>query len=125
MPPPLRSILAVLVFGSLSNGCFKATFVADPASVDREPTYEEWTDFYVFGLVGDERIDASRTCPGGVARVRTGANFVTGLVSVVTIGIYTPRKVYLTCYPPPLAPPLGSTPWITTPAPMMPAGGSR
>jgi hypothetical protein len=32
-----------------------------------------------------------------VARVRTGGNFATGLVSFVTIGIYTPRKVYVTC----------------------------
>jgi hypothetical protein len=32
-----------------------------------------------------------------VAQVQTGANFGTGLVSILTIGIYTPRKVYVTC----------------------------
>jgi hypothetical protein len=32
-----------------------------------------------------------------VAQVQTGANFATGLVSFLTIGIYTPRKVYVTC----------------------------
>jgi len=29
--------------------------------------------------------------------VRTRANVGTGVVSILTIGIYTPRKIYVTC----------------------------
>lgn len=80
-----------------STGCYRATFYRD-ASVSKGETHDEWTNFYVFGLVGDERVDVRPFCPGGeVAAVQTGGNFATGLVSVVTIGIYTPRKVYVTC----------------------------
>ncbi len=80
-----------------STGCYKATFFPDPSAV-RGETHEEWSDFYVFGLVGTEHFDVSQFCKDGqAAMVRTGGNFGTGLVSVITIGIYTPRKVYVTC----------------------------
>ena len=36
-------------------------------------------------------------CPQGAAVVRTGSNFWTSLVSVATIFIYTPHKVYVRC----------------------------
>lgn len=85
-------VLAVV----LTAGCFKATF-GDPTAVPGIE-HDRWTDFYVFGLVGDEVIDLREFCPDGrAAEVRTGGNFPTVLVTVVTIGIYAPRIVYVTC----------------------------
>lgn len=78
-----------------ASGCYKATFVQPRTAAGVE--HDEWTDFFLFGLVGEETKDIDGYCSGEVARVRTGGNFGTGLVSVVTIGIYTPRKVYVTC----------------------------
>jgi hypothetical protein len=95
----IRACLKVLLLAATlaSSGCYRATFYRDP-SVSKGETHDEWTNFYVFGLVGSEKVDVRPFCPGGdVAAVQTGGNFVTGLVSVVTIGIYTPRKVYVTC----------------------------
>lgn len=84
--------LAMLLF----TGCYRITFV--DRSVTPGVEHDEWTDFFLFGLVGHERVEVSRFCPSGeVAMVRTGGNFGTGLVGVVTLGIYTPRKVYVTC----------------------------
>jgi hypothetical protein len=81
----------------LMSGCYKATFYKN-ASVVKGEEHEEWTDFFVFGMVGTERIDVNRFCPTGEAAVvRTGGNVGTGLVGALTIGIYTPRKVYVTC----------------------------
>ena len=81
-------------------GCYKATFYRDP-QVTSGDQHEEWTNFYLFGLVGSESIEVSRYCPPNrVAMVRTGANVGTGFVSVVTLGIYTPHKVYVTCAAP-------------------------
>lgn len=52
----------------------------------------------MFGIVGTERVDVKKFCPtGDVALVRTGGNVGTGVVGALTIGIYTPRKVYVTC----------------------------
>jgi hypothetical protein len=79
------------------SGCYKATFHKN-ASVVKGAEHEEWTDFFVFGMVGSEQIDVKKFCANGDAAViRTGGNVGTGVISVLTIGIYTPRKVYVTC----------------------------
>lgn len=89
-----------LVTGALllaTSGCYKATFYKDASAVKGEE-HEEWTDFFVFGMVGSEQIDVKKFCANGDAAViRTGGNVGTGLVGALTIGIYTPRKVYVTC----------------------------
>lgn len=78
-------------------GCYKATFYQNPNAV-AGARHERWSTFFIFGLVGNERFDVRDFCgPESIAEVRTGGNFATGLVSLVTIGIYTPRKVYITC----------------------------
>jgi hypothetical protein len=92
----LRRWLLPLVLFFILPGCYKASFYRDP-SVVRGREHDEWSDFFVFGTVGKQDYDVSQFCPAEVAEVRTGGNFATGLVSVVTIGIYTPRKVYVTC----------------------------
>jgi hypothetical protein len=78
-------------------GCHRVTFVRDANAVAGEQ-HEEWTDFFLFGLVGKEQVTVEEFCPGGNASVvRTGGNVATGLVGGLTLGIYTPRKVYVTC----------------------------
>ena len=96
-----RALVAATMLGA--TGCFKATFISDP-SVVRGEMHDEWTSFFVFGLVGTEHVDVREYCRGAVAEVRTGANAGTVVVSVVTLGIYTPRKVYVTCAARPGAP---------------------
>lgn len=88
-------LAATVLFSSI--GCYRATFFEDP-DVQAGEEHDEWTDFYVFGLVGTEAFEIRRFCPTGqVAEVKTGGNFGTAVVSFLTIGIYTPRKVYVTC----------------------------
>lgn len=110
------------------GGCFKATFVADPSmanlgtapeeSAARGPTGEpvrvtkpvtgwssdEWHSFWLFGLVGTADVDARAVCPQGAAVVRTGGNVGTTLVTIATLGIYAPRKVYVRCHRAPGSP---------------------
>lgn len=87
------ALLALASFSS--SGCYKATFIDPNATAGEE--HEQWTDFFIFGLVGSEEIDVRRFCQGPVALVRTGGNFGTGIVTLLTIGIYAPRKIYVTC----------------------------
>jgi hypothetical protein len=85
---------------AVTAGCYKATFYQNP-QVTSGDQHEEWTDFFLFGLVGNQSIEVGRYCPpNSVAVVRTGANAGTGFVSVITLGIYTPHKVYVTCAAP-------------------------
>jgi hypothetical protein len=95
-----RRLGAALAMGAMllcASGCYKATFYKNPA-VTKGQEHEEWTDFFVFGTVGTETVDVKKFCGAAeVAQVRTGGNVGTGLVGAVTLGIYTPRKVYVTC----------------------------
>ena len=75
----------------------KATFVDDPSVAKKDPTHEEWTDHYALGLIGNEKYDVREWCPNAAGRVRTGGNAGTTVVTIATLGIYAPRKVYVTC----------------------------
>lgn len=92
------TLLCALLACALSGaGCYKATFIRD-AQAERGVEHDSWTSFFVFGLVGEQTLDVHEFCPNGrVAEVQTGANFGTGLVTALTLGIYAPRKVYVTC----------------------------
>ena len=90
-----RWLLLLLLIGQA--GCYRASFYTDPKLV-RGLEHDQWTSFFVFGLVGTQEIDVRNFCEGRpIAEVKTGGNFATSLVSAVTLGIYTPRKVYVTC----------------------------
>jgi hypothetical protein len=81
----------------LLTGCYKATFISNP-NVVRGADHDQWNSFFLWGLVGEETLDVRQFCSGGqVAQVRTGANFLTGLVGFFTLGIYAPRMAYVWC----------------------------
>jgi hypothetical protein len=56
-----------------------------------------WVATWVFGLVAAPEIDVRRECPTGAAVITTEQSFMNGLVAVVTLGIYTPQHVTITC----------------------------
>jgi len=63
-----------------------------------EPTREHWVPSYAFGIWGRSELDTRDDCPGtGAARVRVGTTWSTLLVSIATLGIYTPREVIVHC----------------------------
>lgn len=97
------ALVASIALGVFATGCHKATFVTSP-QVARGVEHDEWTDFFIFGLVGKQSFDVHQFCRGEVASVRTGGNAGTGIVTLLTLGIYAPRKVYVTCAADPNAP---------------------
>ena len=52
---------------------------------------------FIYGLVPPPPLNASGQCPSGVARVETQHRFVEGLVAALTLGIYTPMTLTVTC----------------------------
>jgi hypothetical protein len=114
--PIRRAFLAALIAIG-ATGCYKATFISNPQVV-RGADHDQWNSFFLWGLVGDETLDVRQFCSGGqVAQVRTGANFLTGLVSLVTIGIYAPRMAYVWCAAAPGAPAAASVHGVATASP--------
>jgi anti-sigma factor RsiW len=56
-----------------------------------------WTHTWLWGLVPASPIDVTSQCRSGIATVVTEQSFMNGLVGLLTIGIYSPRHVTITC----------------------------
>ena len=88
------SSLALVVF--LGTGCFhQVVQTGNPAGatvVDKQ-----FVPGWLFGLVPNTEVDVRKECPMGVAVVETETSFVNGLVGAVTLGIFTPQHVRITC----------------------------
>jgi GTPase involved in cell partitioning and DNA repair len=90
-----RAALLAVLLGAA--GCYKATFVRDQNAV-KGAEHDRWLDFWFWGLMNEQDVNVRDFCPDGrVAQVVTGGNFGTGIVHFLTLGIYAPRKVYVTC----------------------------
>ena len=63
-----------------------------------QPTYEESKPFFVFKLVGEHHVNVKEICgERDVQQIETVDTFVDRILSMVTIGIYTPRTVRVWC----------------------------
>jgi hypothetical protein len=56
-----------------------------------------WTHTWLWGLVPASPIDVTSQCRSGIATVVTEQSFMNGLVWGLTLGIYSPRHVTITC----------------------------
>jgi hypothetical protein len=87
----------VLCAALLIGGC-AATF--QEPKLARADDHSVWASYYLLGTVGRTELDVRDYCPSGHAsEIETGADLLTLAVSVVTIGFYTPRRVWITCAP--------------------------
>lgn len=88
--------LAGVVFALILTGCYHQV-VRTGAPAGNVVVERPWTATYLFGLVPATTINTAAQCPTGVAVVETQQTFVNGLVGVLTLGIYTPQTVRITC----------------------------
>ncbi|MGI9626057.1 MAG: Bor/Iss family lipoprotein [Longimicrobiales bacterium] len=84
---------------TLLSSCFHATVETGlpPSPVTVE---DDWADAWISGLVSPETVDLEGECPNGVSRVETQLTFTNQLVSFLTLGIYTPMQIVVTCAAP-------------------------
>jgi hypothetical protein len=80
----------------LSAGCYHATIDTGltPSTVQIE---KHWASGWIYGLVPPSTIETAAKCPSGVAKVETQLSFANQLVDFLTLGIYTPMDVTVTC----------------------------
>ena len=95
----MNRIVATIIAASLSAGCasyhavVKTGIEPGPRKVE-----DKWADSWVGGLVPPDAVDAEPGCgEGGVAVVETRISFVNALVSTLTLGIYSPMEIIVTC----------------------------
>ena len=86
----------VAAFALASSACFHQSIqsgLAPSTTVVEKQFVATW----LWGIVPATPIDVRQQCPSGVATVETEQSFVNGLVGVVTLGIYSPQRLRVTC----------------------------
>jgi hypothetical protein len=86
------AMAALLLTGACYHQIVQTGAPAGSTVVDKQ-----FVPGWLWGLVANNEVDVRRECPMGVAVVETEQSFVNGLVAAVTLGIYTPQHVRITC----------------------------
>ena len=86
---------AVLATCLLFSGCYQAQMTTGKAP-SNTVVEKKWAPSYLYGLVGAE-IDVSDECENGIASAERKFTFPNLLVNTLTLGIYLPQNVTVTC----------------------------
>jgi hypothetical protein len=80
----------------LLAGCYHATVETGlaPSNVVLDQSF---ASSWIYGLVPPKTVSTTSRCPDGVAKVETQLSFVNQLVGLLTLGIYTPMHIRVTC----------------------------
>jgi len=91
------SHLVLLAFIALgATGCYHAT-VETGLTPSSEVIEESFASGWIAGLVPPSTISAQAKCKHGVAKVETELSFLNQLVGALTLRIYTPMSIKVTC----------------------------
>lgn len=93
----MRSLAPAVLL--LLSGCFHATVEtgATPSTVVIDKPF---ASAWIYGLVPPSTVSTAEKCPNGVAKVETQESFLNQLVGFLTLGIYTPMHIKVTCAAP-------------------------
>ena len=83
----------------LANGlaCHTMNFEVERASPGGVEKIHDRKAFFLAGLVPTRTVDGREHCPNGVQSIREETTFGDGLLSVITLAIYTPRSSNYYC----------------------------
>lgn len=92
----LKKSIFLFSLAILMSGCYHAKITTDlePSARVYDQTF---ASSWIFGLVPPKTVDATEHCDNGVAMVETRLSFVNMLVGNLTLGIYTPMHIKVTC----------------------------
>jgi hypothetical protein len=90
------SVAGAITATLLLTGCFHQV-VETGLPAGGNTVTKAWAPSFVFGLVAGQPIDVRKECPGGIAFASTRMTFPNGLVGMITLGLFTPHEVKVTC----------------------------
>ncbi len=94
MRPTLKALALGLLIGL--PACYHATIETGlPAGNDIID--KSFASGWIYGLVPPSPVSTMAKCPHGAAKVETQLSFVNQLVNFLTLGIYTPMSIKVTC----------------------------
>lgn len=85
--PTAFVLLAACWHATVETGLTPSTVVIDKA----------WASSWIYGLVPPKTVETASRCPDGVAKVETELTFLNQVVHILTLGIYTPMRIRVTC----------------------------
>ena len=92
----MRRLLVVPIVILLSVGCYHAT-VDTGLPPSNEQIKKSFASSWIAGLIPPSTVETASKCPNGVAQVDTQLSFVNQIVGMLTLGIYTPMEIVVTC----------------------------
>lgn len=91
-----KSAVLLVAFCALP-ACYHAT-IETGATPDTNTTIKQnWASSWIYGLVPPSTVSSAAKCTSGVASVETQLSFLNELVGFLTLGIYTPMSIKVTC----------------------------
>lgn len=94
-----RTLVVSLLALAPAVACYHATI--DTGLTPSAQTVEKsWAAGWLYGLVPPSAVESKAKCPNGVSKVETQLSFPNQLANVLTLGIYTPMEIKVTCAAP-------------------------
>ncbi len=90
------SKVAVLCGAVVLTACLHATIDTGLAP-SNYVIEKQWASAWIIGLVPPKTVETQSECPHGVSKVETQLSFVNQLVAFLTLYIYTPMSIKVTC----------------------------
>ena len=78
------------------TACWHATIETGLAP-SNQVIEKQWASAWIIGLVPPKTVETQSKCPHGVSKVETQLSFVNQLVAFLTLDIYTPMSIKVTC----------------------------
>lgn len=92
---PVRKVFLITLVAALP-ACYHAT-VETGRPPSPQVVEKAWASGWIFGLVSPSAVETMAKCPNGVSKVETQLSFVNQLVAWLTVYIYTPMWIKVTC----------------------------
>lgn len=87
--------MTVIVLSSCSNVTVRTS---GTAKLIREPDWKERQPFFMYGIVGKNRVDAAKICGGrSVEQVALETSFWDGFFKYATVLFFTPKTAMVWC----------------------------
>jgi Bor protein len=93
---PIKRVTRLLVTAIPLSACYHAT-IETGLTPSTQVLEQSFASSWIYGLVPPKTVETASRCPDGVAKVETQQTFVNQLVGFLTLGIYTPMHIRVTC----------------------------
>ena len=91
-----RYTASLMAAATLLGACYHAT-IETGLTPSTQVLEQSFASSWIYGLVPPKTVETASRCPEGVAKVETQQSFVNQLVGFLTLGIYTPMHIRVTC----------------------------